>query len=667
MNSMNINKCVIEENNHLLLEFFYSGETPIDTEITITDLENMLPVYKTRFKELVPNINYWVSLPPMLALRLGKVRVEFSPQNLFYLYDFNRPTLFTIRGKKFLPKTSGDVSFVTFLEVMEEEVYNRGNVKVDEGDVVLDIGANYGFFSLYSVERGASKVISMEPFPKTYECLRDNVESFPEILTINKAISDKEGTFEFVSDPNYCGANYLLSNSSISEDNIFIKPGDDNVFTVETTTINQVIEDYGLDRIDFLKVDCEGGELDLLKTISDENLLKVRKTVVEYHSKEIGEFVKSKLEDSGMEFYDLQPIEKMGLIYAYRPEEKPIRIGVLLSAYNSEDYIDECLQPWMSLKEEFDITFACVSGMYKEYLDFGFRSKNKGTLSKLINYDLDFLLSTGEKSLLDENGSKNSALDALKNNCDLVWILDSDEFYTEEDIKNILEFIKKNKKYDWYSVNLKNSTFEKKLWIDGFCPPRIFRTDRNRGISHFYFDNHITYNDGENFDNKPNIKIPRSVAWVKHYSWLNEDSRSREKIKYQDRRFVSGCSFTFNEVNGKIYFSDRFYKERGIEEPILHETLDFLSREFTVNFVRRDNTFYIENVEKSQDVKFKFFNDNKGVLIQETNLSLYKGVNFYCSLPGQNYWETEGFSRFRVEAFIGEEKIHSEIIHIKYK
>jgi hypothetical protein len=186
-------------------------------------------------------------------------------------------------------------------------------------------------------------------------------------------------------------------------------------------------------------------------------------------------------------------------------------------------------------------------------------------------------------------------------------------------------------------------------------------------LSHFYFDNHITYNSGENFDNKPNIKIPRNIAWIKHYSWLNEDSRSREKIKYQERRFVSGCSFSFNEENGKINFSDRFYKERGIEEPILHETLDVLCSEFTVNFVRVDNTFYIENVEKNQNVKFKFFENDQNILIQETDLSLYRGVNFFCSLPGPNYWEIDNFNRFRIEAFVDGEKIHSEIVHIKYK
>ena len=38
-----------------------------------------------------------------------------------------------------------------------------------------------------------------------------------------------------------------------------------------------------------------------------------------------------------------------------------MKIGVLLSAYNSENYIDDCLKPWMELKDDFDIfqTLTC--------------------------------------------------------------------------------------------------------------------------------------------------------------------------------------------------------------------------------------------------------------------------------------------------------------------
>ena len=341
-----------------------------------------------------------------------------------------------------------------------------------------------------------------------------------------------------------------------------------------------------------------------------------------------------------------------------------MKIGILLSSYNSEDYIDECLQPWIELRDEYNISFACVSGMYREYIDFGFKCRNKETLAKLAKYELDFLLATsGSKCLMDENGSKNAALNVLKDKCDLVWILDSDEFYTERQIRSILEFIENSPQYDWYGVNFKNSTFEKKLWIDGFCPPRIFRTDRHDGISHFYFDNHIIYNNGESFDSKPNIGIPRNVAWVKHYSWLNEDTRSKEKVKYQEKRFSGNCAFEWDDLEGKLKFSNKFYNN---ECPVLHETIDLVSSDFTINFTRSENKFYINNVIKEQELNFKFYDGQNDYLIYETILNIIPGVNFFCYPSNIMYSEIDGFNKFKVEVLSNNKIIHNEFIHIKY-
>ena len=344
-----------------------------------------------------------------------------------------------------------------------------------------------------------------------------------------------------------------------------------------------------------------------------------------------------------------------------------MKIGILLSAYNSEDYIDECLKPWFNLKSEFDITIGCNSGMYKEYIDFGFEPKNKPTLQKLCNYDLDFLITTGQKSLLGENDSKNSVLHVLKNSCDLVWILDSDEFYTESEIRNILNYINQTPQYDWYSVNFKNYTFTNKLFIDGFHPPRIFRTDRNEGINEFYFDNHIKYNDGENFDTKPNSVIPREVAWVKHLTWLNNDTRSIEKIPYQNNRFVNGCSFQWDECKKSLRFSEEFYDKVGIEMPVLHEVIDMFSDEFTITFNRTENKFYVDNIRNTKPFTFKIYDPRTGDLIYETELNLTVGLIYFIWPSSVRFYDIKNFKKFRIEVIFDRKVIHHEFLHIRYE
>ena len=341
-----------------------------------------------------------------------------------------------------------------------------------------------------------------------------------------------------------------------------------------------------------------------------------------------------------------------------------MKIGILLSAYNSEEYIDECLRPWINLKNEFDITIGCNSGMYKEYINFGFRPKNKETLTKLINYELDFLITTGIKSLFGENDSKNNVLHVLKNNCDLVWIVDSDELYSETDIKNIINYIKETHEFDWYSINFKNYTFTEKTFIDGFCPPRIFRTDRNGGINKFYFDNHILYNDGDIFENKSNRSIPRNVAWIDHYSWLNKDSRSIEKIEYQNQRFGGECAFRWNKDTKSLELIKEFYYNRNIEPPVLHETIDNLSRDFTIDFLRSDNKIFIKNIQENLTADFKIYNGQSGNLIYETTMDLTSGVEYFIWAGSPNFLDIKGFKKFRVEVVSNNKIIHNEFIHI---
>ena len=341
-----------------------------------------------------------------------------------------------------------------------------------------------------------------------------------------------------------------------------------------------------------------------------------------------------------------------------------MKIGVLFTIYNCESYVDDCLRPWFNLKNDYDITMSCTSGMFKPYLELGFKPKNKTTLQKLIQYDIDYLISTGSNSLIDEDQSRNNALNFLKKNCDIIWIVDGDEFYSETDIKNIINYINETPEFDWYSINFKNYTFTEKTFIDGFCPPRIFRTDRNGGINKFYFDNHILYNNGDVFENKSNKSIPRNIAWIEHYSWLNKDSRSKEKIDYQNQRFGGGCAFKWNEECQSLEFVKEFYEKQNLDTPILHETIDKLSKEFTIDFLRSESKILIKNVQSDLTANFRIYNGQSGDLIYETTMSLTSNTNYFIWSEGLKFLNTEGFKKFRFEVIIDNNIIHNEFIHI---
>lgn len=308
-----------------------------------------------------------------------------------------------------------------------------------------------------------------------------------------------------------------------------------------------------------------------------------------------------------------------------------MKVGVLLAAYNSEEYIDDCLTPWFNLKDKLDITIGCTSGMFSDYRKFGFKPQNRETLNKLLNYDLDFLLTTGNNGFFNEDTSRNNILNLLKNKCDVIWILDADEIYTENQILGIVRYVQSHPECDWFRINFKNYVFNKDTFINGYNPPRIFRTDRYGGIDKFYFDNHIQYNNGEKFDNKIKGTVPRNIAWVTHYTWLDDDPKVPEKVKYQNHRFANGCAYGYE--NGKLVFSKSFYNKINLELPITHKVIDKFSSDFTINYVRSNQCFYVNDITLRQSLEFNIFDGDTSKHISKANLTVDPTSNGYYISP----------------------------------
>jgi FkbM family methyltransferase len=145
---------------------------------------------------------------------------------------------------------------VGFKEIVEQEIFvDRVYEKffeVEEGDVVFDIGASLGPFTYSILEKNPSHVFTFEPSFEEFKTLVLNTRQGP-VTHINKGISNYIGEFQFehVFDVGDSGRYY-------------------------STTFKKVIEDYNIQKIDFLKSDCEGGEYDIF---TSENLLWIKQNV----------------------------------------------------------------------------------------------------------------------------------------------------------------------------------------------------------------------------------------------------------------------------------------------------------------------------------------------------------------------------------------------------
>jgi len=138
--------------------------------------------------------------------------------------------------------------------------YARFSSSLKEDNVVLDVGAHVGAFSISSskaLKKGL--VISFEPHPHIYPLLKLNVylNRLKNVVPLNIAVADFRGK-TVLSVPKDPAASYLGPN-------IYSK----GTFEVQVNTIDNVCLEKGIDRLNFIKIHAEGSEMAILKGASN--------------------------------------------------------------------------------------------------------------------------------------------------------------------------------------------------------------------------------------------------------------------------------------------------------------------------------------------------------------------------------------------------------------
>jgi len=183
--------------------------------------------------------------------------------------------IFDIEGSTMFVANKYGWEHAVFHEIYNlRDYYLNREKKINEGNIVVDVGANMGVFNRWAYNQGAKLVISFEPDKRYYELLKLNAH--PHSILFNAAVSDKMGTIELRESDHFGGSN------------IFWTPENTQGYEVRTYTLDYLFDTGLIDRIDFLKVDIEGAEQLAFKGISNENLMKVKNIGMEYHHSHLG-------------------------------------------------------------------------------------------------------------------------------------------------------------------------------------------------------------------------------------------------------------------------------------------------------------------------------------------------------------------------------------------
>ncbi len=157
-----------------------------------------------------------------------------------------------------------------------KENYTKDFVPITKDSIVVDVGAHIGSFSLMAA-RSAYKVLAFEPEPNNYQMLKKNMElnHAKNISIFEMAVSGISGYQDIYTFPGGFSADYSLYKRRVTS----IKTG-----SVPTISVEDIIKREDLPRIDFLKLDCEGSEHDILRNIRVEIAAKIRGMAIETHS-----------------------------------------------------------------------------------------------------------------------------------------------------------------------------------------------------------------------------------------------------------------------------------------------------------------------------------------------------------------------------------------------
>jgi FkbM family methyltransferase len=215
----------------------------------------------------------------------------------------------------------GETRFI-HREIFEDRVYLQHGVTLDDDAVVVDVGANIGLFSVFALrERARLRLYAFEPIPETFAALERNLALHAGEGSVVKAfghgLSRASGTAELTFYPFVPGNSTMRPDEKETTKRLLTKELVDDGYAhakplwlfgllfypfrrplvraavellyrpkrvaCSLRTLSEVIDDEGIERVDLLKIDVEGAELDVLRGIREAHWPRIRQVVMEVH------------------------------------------------------------------------------------------------------------------------------------------------------------------------------------------------------------------------------------------------------------------------------------------------------------------------------------------------------------------------------------------------
>ena len=217
-----------------------------------------------------------------------------------------------VRGKRITLSLRSGVRFEVRTEMRDwyaiAEVWSTcpylhvGHTIDENARVVIDIGAHIGAFSLLAISLSREALVyAYEPNVNNFRLLQRNIE-------LNKGGHADRIRPRRAAVWSHRGRGKLFLNSASSEGHSFYPLGGGPVEEVDCVTLSEILDSEGVDTCDFLKIDCEGAEYEILASTPSTHLHRINRMSIECH-KVPGHSAADLASLLGREGFDVQVIE----------------------------------------------------------------------------------------------------------------------------------------------------------------------------------------------------------------------------------------------------------------------------------------------------------------------------------------------------------------------
>jgi FkbM family methyltransferase len=175
-------------------------------------------------------------------------------------------------GETFLVFSLMDVWILK--ETLLDRQYEQVGVPLQDGWIVLDIGAALGDYSVWAAKQlPHGRVIAIEPYPPSIALMRTNLEKnhIQNVEVFEGAVSAANGTTTLKVEGK------VVQNSTAADDKYT------NTVEVNTISLEELFKQFSINNCDYLKMDCEGGEYDILFSASNAALARIDRICMEIH------------------------------------------------------------------------------------------------------------------------------------------------------------------------------------------------------------------------------------------------------------------------------------------------------------------------------------------------------------------------------------------------